>query len=107
MTDDLEKLIADAARYRWLRDNPSLGFSLAHNDHKMVYEDAEKRLEREIYVEDGYYSGISGSEREAMIAADSIWTLQIYPNTPVGFNVYHAASLDRVIDAAMREGVDE
>jgi len=30
----------------------------------------------------------------------AIWRLQIYPDTPIGFNVWHGATLDAAIDAA-------
>ena len=31
----------------------------------------------------------------------AIWRLQIYPDTPIGFNVWHGATLDAAIDAAL------
>ena len=35
-----------------------------------------------------------------MKASNTIWSLQIYPRTPIGFDVYHGATLGSVIDRA-------
>ena len=91
--DDLRK---DAERYRWLRDNAAHSFTVSRDDHKASYMPADEYME----CSDGYYAGIDNAERETMAATNTIWTVHIYPNTPVGFNVYHAATLDAAIDAA-------
>ena len=57
-------------------------------------------------LSDFLYRSLGDSERkevERMKATNTIWTVQIYPNTPVGFNIWHAATLDAAIDAA-RQG---
>jgi hypothetical protein len=77
-------LEADAARYRWLRDSSACSLTLTHNDHHVVYESL-------------------ADEKARMVASDSVWTLHVYPNTPVGFNVWHGATLDTAIDAALAD----
>lgn len=42
------------------------------------------------------------AEQQRMKDTNTIWTLQWYPITPVGFNAINGASLDFVIDAAMK-----
>ncbi len=87
----------DAARYRWLRDSRACSLEVSFNDHHNMYMSVADTLEN---LQE-YYDDISAAEREKMVATDTIWTVHIYPNTPVGFNVYHAATLDAAIDAAM------
>jgi len=87
----------DAERYRVLRDSTNCTFTLTHNDHHVMYRSVEDTLDDPF----DYYGDTPDDERAKMIATDTIWTLHIYPNTPVGFNVYHAASLDAVVDAAL------
>ena len=87
----------NAARYEWLRDNQSCSISIEHNYHHLSYEKAEEALDEP----QGYYAECPEEEQKLMIEADSIWTIHEYPNTPVGFNTWHGASLDTAIDAAM------
>jgi len=67
----------DAARYRWLRDTlmGAVGGSLNVNEGKLYYEPDPD----EVAV-----------------------SLQWYPNTPVGFHLVNGATLDEVIDRAIR-----
>jgi hypothetical protein len=104
LKDEVEALTADAERYRWLRDSQNCSLSINHNDHHCVYESVEQTFYN--FAGDpkaDYYADVPADERAKMIATDTIWTLHIYPNTPVGFNVYHAATLDAAIDAARHE----
>jgi hypothetical protein len=97
-------LEADAARYRWLRDSSACSLTLTHNDHHVVYESLADVLERS--ADDplaDYYSDVPADEKARMVASDSVWTLHVYPNTPVGFNVWHGATLDTAIDAALAD----
>ena len=90
----------DAERYRWLRDLKPNSYTLSYNDgHKPNYMTAEEWLDTCKYM----YQHVSKETREKMIANDSIWTLQVYPNTPIGFNWYHGATMDEAIDAAMTD----
>lgn len=91
----------DAERWRFLRDLPACSFSLTYNDHNVVYETAEQRIEDSAGdPRADYYGDVPADEKAKMIATNTIWTLHVYPNTPVGFNVYHGATLDAAIDAA-------
>jgi hypothetical protein len=71
---------------------------LKHNQHKNYYESAEEYL-RDRNLTDNDFA--AQGERERCIAQDSIWELQWYPSTPVGFNLIIAASLEALITAAV------
>lgn len=92
----LEATREDAERWRFVRDSTACSLSLTHNDHHVVYQSAADTLDDP----QGYYNDLPDGERERMIEQDSIWTLHVYPNSPVGFNVYHGATLDAAIDQA-------
>jgi len=61
------------------------GLYLEHNAHKDVYESVA-----DYYEEDDF---INGSFAQC-ISADEVWSLQWYPNTPVGFHRICAPTLD-------------
>jgi hypothetical protein len=68
-----------------------------NDDHASNYEKAETwpRYEDTDWVSDG--------ERDKALAENSVWTIQWYPNTPVGFNLLRASSLTALIDALPEE----
>jgi hypothetical protein len=50
-----------------------------------------------------WYVDDNPEEVQRMRDTNTIWRLQVYPNTPVGFNVWNGSTLDSAIDAAMRD----
>lgn len=72
--------------------------SIEHNRHLDYYRTAEE----EILTNDSYYDEESfpEGEREKCIASNEIWTLHWYPETPVGFNLIHASTLEALLQAA-------
>lgn len=92
----------DAKRYRFLTSlQERCAVYLEHNDFAASYRTAKQELEEDVL---GTYSDVLDEIRAKMIEANSIWSLQIYPNTPVGFNIYHGSTLDDVIELAMEDG---
>lgn len=72
------------------------GLSLEHNEHKNYYESAEQFIANSELAKDF-------ESPEAMtraIEADSIWVLQWYPETPVGFHRVAATTLYDVLRLA-------
>lgn len=65
------------------------GLTLEHNSHKDVYETIDNYYQF-LNVEDW----VSKEEYEMALALDSVWTLQWYPETPVGFYKIAASSLE-------------
>lgn len=98
----IEALQADAARYRWLRDHECNSLYLTRNDeHAANYMTAKDwiREHQEDFQDDDQ------AEVSRMKETNTIWTLQIYPHTPIGFNLWHGSTPDVAIDAAM--GIDK
>ena len=72
-----------------------VGLEIAHNPHKLLYQPVED------YVNNaGTYEWLSDADRQQAIAADDLWTIRWYPDTPIGFHQIAAASWDALIDAA-------
>jgi hypothetical protein len=70
---------------------------LTHNDYKDNYETIAQE-----FAEDsqGYYSDMTPEDKAECIRTDSLWSLHWYPSTPVGFNVVHGPTLERVLQLA-------
>lgn len=77
----------------WLPEH-KCGLYLTHNDHKDMYE-----LIQDCYEPKDF---ISPEEYEKAIKEDSVWTLEWYPDTPVGRHVMRASSLQAIEDAIER-----
>lgn len=91
---------ADGERYRFLRDMKCNHFSLSLNEDPAInYVTVQKFIET---FDPEWLHDIEPSELQKMKDTNTIWWLQIYPNTPIGFNVYYGASLDAAIDAALK-----
>lgn len=95
---EIEALRKDAELYRWIRDLKPNSFSISMNeDHAPNYMTAQQWIDSE--PEEFKYT--DEFEVQRMKESNTIWALQIYPNTPVGFNKSYAASLDVLIDDEM------
>lgn len=81
----------------------TIGFN---DDHACNYATAQMWRD-----EWGFYGGrfddridwVSDEERERAIAQNSVWTLQWYPNTPIGFNCIGASSLSALLTTIQKE----
>lgn len=81
------------------------GLSLEHNQHRSVYDTAEQWI-----AENDWCDWESDEAKREAIEIDSIWTLQWYPDTPVGFYAVAAptlADLLRIAANAEREANDD
>ena len=68
-----------------------LSLHIQHNEHKGYYQSAaEWAAEND---ERQYAQWATDDERAKAIAEDSIWTVQWYPDTPVGFHCVAASTL--------------
>lgn len=78
------------------------GLTLTHNDHRGVYQSVEDWDADQQRGSDGgaWYEWVSDEERQRAIESDSVWTLQWYPDTPVGFFALAASDLNVLLDAA-------
>lgn len=82
-----------------LLDGEHTAIYLTFNDvHSINHASAKEWVEKW----DGYDEPddwLSESERDKAIAENSVWTLQWYPRTPIGFHTVRASSLKTLIEA--------
>jgi hypothetical protein len=72
---------------------------LTYNDHSCNYQTAE------VAELDGNFSHVtwpSAEEKELALSSNSVWILQWYPNTPVGFCAVGAASFAACLAFALK-----
>jgi hypothetical protein len=91
------ELEAEAGLYRFLRDIKCNHFTLSRDEgHAVNYQSLAQ------YVNgNDWYADVPGDVLATMIASNTDWQLQIYPDTPIGFSVHIGATLEAVISAAM------
>ena len=75
------------------------GLHLTHNEHHGVYKTAADWIAEHEADGNCFFEWVSDEERKRAIEADSIWTLQWYPYTPVGFLALGASSLAALLRA--------
>lgn len=100
LASQVESMQADVECYRWLRDLKCNSFSLSRDeDTSCNYMNADEWIDnhKEFYEYD------DPEEIQRMRETNTIWCLQIYPNTPIGFNVWHASTIDAVINEARKQ----
>lgn len=85
-------------RFAWLASLKANQVYLTRDDHAANYVTAKEWIEE--YVPEQFKDDPPEAIK-AMKDANTIWSLQIYPHTPVGFHWWHRATLEEVIDAAM------
>ena len=96
-----DALVAMARRYAWLGSLKCNSLSVTRDDdHACNYMTAAEWIDNS--AKDFLHD--DPEEVERMKDTNTIWRLQVYPNTPVGFWVIHASTLDAALDAAMAEG---
>lgn len=71
------------------------GLFITHNEHKDYYKTVAETLEDEVIGEtcDELNNFVTAVERQKAIETDEMWTLQWYPETPIGSHRIRAASL--------------
>jgi len=78
------------------------GLFISHNQHHEYYETIEQALYGTITYPTYDPADFSDpTEIAKAIATDSVWTIQWYPNTPIGFKRVHAATLDKALADAL------
>ncbi len=104
------KTLCTELRARIEREQSALQFPkhkaalyLTHNEHKSVYQTVENEILEGRY---DFCEWVSPEQREKAIATNEAWTLQWYPDTPVGFCALAAADLSVLLAAALAEQKD-
>ncbi|MDG9809469.1 MULTISPECIES: DUF1382 family protein [Pseudomonas] len=90
-------LLPDAERYRWIRDQKPCSFHLERNADNSV-----SRMTAAEWIDDTpeQFDDTPPEHIAKMKEADTIWRLQIYPDTPISSGSLSRATLDEVVDAA-------
>jgi hypothetical protein len=87
-------------RYEWLSRLKANSWSIEVNEHACNYVTAKQWIEE--YCPENF-SDTPPELVEGMKNANTIVRLQIYPNTPVGFNWWCGPTLDSAIEQAMAD----
>lgn len=74
--------------------------TLEHNPNAAYHMGVEQWLKEQPEHHDTGWA--SPEERKAAIATNELWVLQWYPDTPVGFFLVSAATLDALLEHAAR-----
>jgi len=78
-----------------LRKIAECGIHIESNIHKDMYETAEQYYGE--YIADHFYNTVGKIDYEK-----DIWTIQVYPKTPVGFIAGISNDLDSLINWAIK-----
>lgn len=90
-----------AERYEWLSNLKCNSMNLSRDEsHSMNYTTATDWIEN---IMPDQFADVPPELLEAMKATNTIWQLQVYPDTPVGFYVWFGPTLNSVVDQAMRD----
>lgn len=85
-----------------------LSMIIEHNDHKSIYQDLRDYLaDKSNHIEDDMFR--DADERQRCIDHDSLWMVQWYPDTPVGFSRVYASTLQAAMAFAceIQEAADK
>jgi len=72
--------------------------TITHNEHKGWYQTLADHLAGDLSSID-----ISEEERLKAIELDSLWVIQWYPDTPVGFCCVGASTLEKALELATED----
>lgn len=77
-----------------------INMHIEHQPHASCFQTVEEWLKENKL---SGYSDTTPEDEHKMIESDSIWTIQWYPDTPVGFYSVAAASLERCVEISKLE----
>ena len=84
----------------WFASFPCNSKHLDCNDHHANYQTAAECIERNFNHD---FEQVAPEVIKAMIEADTIWRCQIYPDTPIGSYLFHGATMQECLSAAMEQ----
>jgi hypothetical protein len=100
MEKDKAGLVENMGMYEKLIGIKCNSFSLSKNDdHLPNYLTAKDWIEKYEFDD---FKDVDQSEIIKMIDSNTIWKLQIYPDTPIGFYMYYGATCEYVIKQAAK-----
>lgn len=66
---------------------------ITHNEHKSYYQKVADHLRGEFHED---MQWLSEDDKQSAIQNDELWTVQVYPHTPIGFYVCAASSWENL-----------
>lgn len=85
--------------FAWLASVDCNSLTLGRDDdHACNYRTAKEWIEED---SPDNFEDCSPEDIEAMKATNTIWKLQIYPNTPIGFVIWYGPTMESVVGQAM------
>lgn len=85
-----------ARRYRLIANmQPNQLYIERNSDHACNYMSAKEYIEEIVPSE---FENVDHEELQKMKDTNTIWSIQVYPDTPIGFYRFNGASLDSVVD---------
>ncbi len=77
-----------------------INVTIEHQPHATSYQTVKEWLAE-------YPGEFEDADRAQMVETGEVWTIQWYPNTPVGFEIVAAASLERALELANASDPDD
>lgn len=90
----------DIDRYNWLSRNKLFSVSIEKNFHKGSYISTKDEI-LDMMVAGGV--ALSSEAAQKMIDTDTVWSVQVYPDNPIGFSIYYSHDLAVAIDKAIAD----
>jgi hypothetical protein len=88
-------------RYEWLASLKANSWTLGYQEPNAAnYRTAKEWIEEDC---PDWFEHTDPTELQRMKDSNVIWSLQVYPDTPIGSYTWYGASMDYVIDQAMLE----
>lgn len=70
-----------------------VGMHISHNEHRLYYQTVEEYI-----AEQRNMLWVPGDSRARAIASGELWSVQWYPDTPVGYCIVHGETLQEILD---------
>jgi len=74
--------------------------NIEHNNHKSTYQTVEELLKDDT---ENFYEFSSKEDRQKCIDTNELWSIQIYPDTPIGFYVFAGSTFEKVLEDMNKE----
>ena len=76
----------------FIKKHKPLNLYIEYNDHKSSYETVEE------YIEERDIKDEEIIDKEECIKKDTLYSLQVYPKTPIGFYKIYASSIEKAVE---------
>ena len=85
-------------------DGEFTSLTISFNEHACNYVTVKQWVEEYPTQDHFKHAWVSEEEKQKAIETNSLWEIQIYPNTPVGSYNYAASSLMALIEHIIKDG---